>query len=196
MYDARTRHGREVLDDVRTRFGLEVLDPPIPKSVRFAEAPGRGLSILEHAPRSAGSAAYRAIAAVLHSDLRDCATVTGNLRDFSAPSQRPGRDPSGKRALFSAGAHDSDLDTPPTAATEAAEPAPPERTAPDDPPRPGTLVVECATCGRRTRVTYFDFALLNLPFGFVVPIPGRRYKHRMTCPACSRWTWVDARWRD
>lgn len=69
MYDARTRHGREVLDDVRTRFGLEVLDPPIPKSVRFAEAPGRGLSILEHAPRSAGSAAYRAIAAVLHADL-------------------------------------------------------------------------------------------------------------------------------
>jgi len=69
MYDARTRHAREVLDDVRTRFGLEVLDPPVPKSVRFAEAPGRGLSILDHAPASAGSAAYRVIAALLHADI-------------------------------------------------------------------------------------------------------------------------------
>jgi chromosome partitioning protein len=69
MYDARTRHAREVLDDVRTRFGLDVLEPPVPKSVRFAEAPGRGMSILDHAPTSPGSAAYRAIAALLHADL-------------------------------------------------------------------------------------------------------------------------------
>jgi len=38
--------------------------------VRFAEAPGRGVSILEHAPSSAGAQAYRAVAAVLHDDLR------------------------------------------------------------------------------------------------------------------------------
>lgn len=69
MFDARTRHGREVLEDVRTRFGLDVLEPPIPKSVRFAEAPGRGRSILDHAPSSAGSAAYREIALLLHADL-------------------------------------------------------------------------------------------------------------------------------
>jgi len=69
MFDSRTRHAREVLDDVRTRFGLEVLEPPVPKSVRFAEAPGRGISILDHAPSSAGTAAYRAIAALLHADL-------------------------------------------------------------------------------------------------------------------------------
>ena len=60
---------REVLDDVHTRFGLSVIDPPIPKTVRFAEAPGRGVSILEHAPSSSGAQAYRAIAAVLHDDL-------------------------------------------------------------------------------------------------------------------------------
>ena len=40
MFDPRGRHAREVLDDVQTRFGLTVLDPPIPKTVRFAEAPG------------------------------------------------------------------------------------------------------------------------------------------------------------
>jgi chromosome partitioning protein len=68
MFDGRTRHAREVLDDVRTRFGLEVLEPPIPKSIRFAEAPARGLSILDHAPTSRGADAYRHIAATLHAD--------------------------------------------------------------------------------------------------------------------------------
>jgi chromosome partitioning protein len=62
MFDARTRHGREVLDDVRTRFGLAVLEPPVPKSVRFAEAPAAGRTILDHAPNSPGADAYRRIA--------------------------------------------------------------------------------------------------------------------------------------
>jgi len=70
MFDPRGRLAREVLEDVHTRFGLDVIEPPIPKTVRFAEAPGRGVSILEHAPNSAGAEAYRAIAAVLHDDLR------------------------------------------------------------------------------------------------------------------------------
>ncbi len=68
MFDSRVKHAHEVLDDVPTRFGLTVLQPPVPKSVRFAEAPGRGRSILEHASSSAGAAAYRAIAATLHAD--------------------------------------------------------------------------------------------------------------------------------
>jgi len=70
MFDGRTRHGREVVDDAQTRFGLTVLEPPIPKSVRFAEAPGRGMSILDHASSSPGAKAYRAIAATLHDDPR------------------------------------------------------------------------------------------------------------------------------
>jgi chromosome partitioning protein len=69
MFDPRGRHAREVLEDVKTRFGLAVIDPPIPKTVRFAEAPGRGVSILEHAPKSAGALAYRTIAAALHDDI-------------------------------------------------------------------------------------------------------------------------------
>src|SRR5690349_7170442 len=56
MFDARTRHAREVVDDVRNRFGIEVLEPPVPKSVRFAEAPSRGMTILDHAPGSPGAA--------------------------------------------------------------------------------------------------------------------------------------------
>jgi chromosome partitioning protein len=46
-----------------------VLGEPIPKSVRFAEAPGQGRSILTHAPRSAGAEGYRAIARILHQEL-------------------------------------------------------------------------------------------------------------------------------
>lgn len=62
MLDGRTRHSREVLEAVRATYGIRVLEPTVPKSVRFAEAPGLGRSILEHAPRSAGASAYRALA--------------------------------------------------------------------------------------------------------------------------------------
>ena len=70
MFDARTRHAREVVEDVRNRFGISVLEPPVPKSVRFAEAPSRGLTILDHAPGSPGAAAYSALAELLHADSR------------------------------------------------------------------------------------------------------------------------------
>ena len=63
MFDARTRLAQEVLADVGTAYNLEVLDPPIPKSVRVAEAPGHGLSVLRHAPTSPAAVAYRDLAA-------------------------------------------------------------------------------------------------------------------------------------
>lgn len=65
MFDSRTRLGREVLDDVRTRYGIAVLEPPVPKSVRVAEAPAKGRSVLQHARRSASADAYRSLAAEL-----------------------------------------------------------------------------------------------------------------------------------
>jgi chromosome partitioning protein len=68
MFDERTRHGRAVLEEVRHRFGLPVIEPPVRKSVRFAEAPAMGRCILEHAPTSPGAEAYRRIAAALAAD--------------------------------------------------------------------------------------------------------------------------------
>lgn len=65
MVDGRTRHAREVLADVHERYGLDVLEPHVPKSIRFAEAPALGRSILEHAPGSRGAAAYRDLAGQL-----------------------------------------------------------------------------------------------------------------------------------
>jgi chromosome partitioning protein len=59
LFDGRTTHARAVLADVADRYSVPVLDPPVPKSVRFAEAPATGRSILSTAPTSKGAAAYR-----------------------------------------------------------------------------------------------------------------------------------------
>jgi chromosome partitioning protein len=62
MYDARTKLSASVIDEVRTRYGLEIIDPPVPKSVKVAEAPGRGRSVLSHASSSKAAEAYRELA--------------------------------------------------------------------------------------------------------------------------------------
>jgi chromosome partitioning protein len=62
MFDSRTMHARAVLADVEQRFGVPVLSPPIPRSVRFAEAPARGRTVLRSASTSAGARAYREVA--------------------------------------------------------------------------------------------------------------------------------------
>jgi chromosome partitioning protein len=65
MFDARMVHARAVLADVAERYGVPVLEPPIPRSVRFAEAPAAGRSVLTTARSSKGAAAYRDVAANL-----------------------------------------------------------------------------------------------------------------------------------
>ena len=65
LYDGRSNHSREVLADVCERYDLPVLEPPIPKTVRFAEAPAVGRSILATARTSKGAQAYRDVAASL-----------------------------------------------------------------------------------------------------------------------------------
>jgi chromosome partitioning protein len=63
MYDGRSNHSREVLADVGGRYGIEVLEPPIPRTVRFAEAPAVGRSVLGSGRASKGARAYREAAA-------------------------------------------------------------------------------------------------------------------------------------
>ena len=62
LFDARTSHSRLVLERIGDDYGVPVVEPPIPKSVRFAEAPAVGRSILATARRSKGAAAYREVA--------------------------------------------------------------------------------------------------------------------------------------
>lgn len=70
MFEGRRRLSRQIAAEVGERYGLEVLARPIPKSVRFAEAPATGRSILAHAPGSAGAEAYRELADVLVATLQ------------------------------------------------------------------------------------------------------------------------------
>lgn len=62
LYDSRTNHAKAVLADIEERYELPILTPPIPKSVRFAEAPAVGRSILATSRRSKGAQAYREVA--------------------------------------------------------------------------------------------------------------------------------------
>ena len=62
MFDGRMTHSRAVLADVAERYRLPVLKPAIPRSVRFAEAPALGASVLGTATGSKGATAYREVA--------------------------------------------------------------------------------------------------------------------------------------
>jgi chromosome partitioning protein len=64
MYDQRSVHSRAVLADIGERYQVPVLTP-IPRSVRFAEAPGVGASILTTSRSSAGARAYLQVADAL-----------------------------------------------------------------------------------------------------------------------------------
>jgi chromosome partitioning protein len=65
MHDARTKLAGDVIETVRAEHGIVVFDPPVPKSVRAAEAPNHGRSVVEHAPQSRPALAYVALAASL-----------------------------------------------------------------------------------------------------------------------------------
>lgn len=61
MFDRRTRLGRQVVERL-VEAGLPVWDPPVPRSVRVAEAPARGVSVLGLAPSAPAAVAYRRLA--------------------------------------------------------------------------------------------------------------------------------------
>ncbi len=65
LYDGRTNHARRVLDTISETYDLEVVEPPIPKTIRFAEAPAAGRSILRTSRSSKGAQAYREVADAL-----------------------------------------------------------------------------------------------------------------------------------
>ena len=58
MYDDRTNLTKQVETDLREFFGSEVFKTVIPRSIRLAEAPSFGKSILAYDPRSRGAEAY------------------------------------------------------------------------------------------------------------------------------------------
>ncbi len=65
MFNARTTHSNEVLEETRRTFGDKVFDVVIKDSVRFKEAPFNMMSILDFAPNHEGAHAYRKLAEVI-----------------------------------------------------------------------------------------------------------------------------------
>jgi chromosome partitioning protein len=62
MVDTRTLHAKEALEILEENFGDRVFGARIKKTVRFAEAPVRGMSVLRYDPTGTAAAAYRQLA--------------------------------------------------------------------------------------------------------------------------------------
>jgi chromosome partitioning protein len=62
MYDGRTLHAREAIEILEEHFGDLVFETRIRKTVRYAEAPVKGSSVLRYDPTGPAAQAYRDLA--------------------------------------------------------------------------------------------------------------------------------------
>jgi chromosome partitioning protein len=62
MYDQRTLHSREAIDILQENFGDLVFKTKIRKTIRYAEAPVKGASVLKYEPKGEAAGYYRDLA--------------------------------------------------------------------------------------------------------------------------------------
>jgi chromosome partitioning protein len=62
MYDGRTLHAREAVEILQENFGELVFNTKIRKTIRYAEAPVKGSSVLKYDPTGSAAEAYRDLA--------------------------------------------------------------------------------------------------------------------------------------
>ncbi|MBA3565847.1 MAG: ParA family protein [Actinobacteria bacterium] len=62
MYDGRTLHAREAIEILQENFGDLLFETRIRKTVRYAEAPVKGSSVLRYDPTGPAAQAYRDLA--------------------------------------------------------------------------------------------------------------------------------------
>jgi chromosome partitioning protein len=62
MVDTRTLHAKEAIEILEENFGDRVFGARIRKTVRFAEAPVKGMSVLKYDPTGTAADAYRQLA--------------------------------------------------------------------------------------------------------------------------------------
>ena len=62
MYDSRTIHSREAIEMLKENFGNLVFETRIRKTIRYAEAPVQGSSILRYEPKGPAAETYRELA--------------------------------------------------------------------------------------------------------------------------------------
>jgi chromosome partitioning protein len=79
MFDARTLHGREVLDRVVQAFGETVFHTVIARTVRFPDATVAGEPITTFSPTSNGATSYRSLAVEVLQRMEQPAGTTGSM---------------------------------------------------------------------------------------------------------------------
>jgi chromosome partitioning protein len=62
LLDTRTVHAKEALEMLEEHFGAEMFVTRVRKTIRFAEAPVKGMSVLRYDPDSTAAQAYRDLA--------------------------------------------------------------------------------------------------------------------------------------
>jgi chromosome partitioning protein len=62
MFDSRTLHAKEAIEILEENFGDTVFGARIRKTIRFAEAPVKGMSVLKYDPTGTAADAYRQLA--------------------------------------------------------------------------------------------------------------------------------------
>jgi chromosome partitioning protein len=62
MVDTRTLHAKEAIEILEENFGDRMFVTRIRKTVRFAEAPVKGMSVLKYDPKGTAADAYRQLA--------------------------------------------------------------------------------------------------------------------------------------
>ena len=117
MFDGRTLHGREVLERVRTAFGQYLYKTVIRRTIRFAEAPVAGESILTYAAESRGAADYRSLAKEVLGVVDDEAsqpagsgrTVPDDIGGGGSAAEQSGSASAGPAGTNESGQNDSEI---------------------------------------------------------------------------------------
>ena len=89
MFDKRTLHANGVLQEANRDMPGLVFQTVIPRTIRLAEAPAVGKTILEYAPESNGAYAYRMLAQEILQEERHYGTTARDSAGFEQlPSNR------------------------------------------------------------------------------------------------------------
>ncbi len=94
-------------------------------------------------------------------------------------------DPQGKRALFEGG---------PSSARDEQQTPGRQALFSTATPRPGTVVVDCSSCGEHRRIQMGEAVARVLRLTLWVPLI--KHNRWMQCPSCERRAWCRVGWLD
>ncbi len=86
MFDKRTNHANDVLREARSALPGLVYESVIPRTIRLAEAPAVGKTILEYAPESNGAYAYQMLAQEILQEDREYGTTRRHSSGHAQPA--------------------------------------------------------------------------------------------------------------